>query len=161
MNHEETTQNAQNQIQKTPESMTESEIPAERIQVQQQVQPSQSHAQTGQQQTQTSQNQMQTQTNQTQMRKPLVLRDNTVFIGKKNAMSYVLAVVSQFNQGSNQVKIKARGRSITRAVDVSQIVKNKFAPNLKISLEDISTEDLQSEDGRSSRVSSITLLLSK
>ncbi len=94
-------------------------------------------------------------------RKPLQLRDNTVFIGKKNAMSYVLAVVSQFNQGSKEVKVKARGRSITRAVDVTQIVKNKFVPDLKISLADIGTEDLQSEDGRASRVSSITLLLSK
>lgn len=94
-------------------------------------------------------------------RKPLVLRDNTVFIGKKNAMSYVLAVVSQFNQGSKEVKVKARGNSISRAVDVSQIVKNKFLPDLKIGLANVSTEDMTSEDGRHSRVSSLTLLLSK
>ena len=94
-------------------------------------------------------------------RAPLVLRDNTVFIGKKNAMSYVLAVVSQFSQGSKEVKVKARGRSITRAVDVSQIVKNKFVPDLKIGLADVSTEDMTSEDGSQSRVSSLTLLLSK
>lgn len=94
-------------------------------------------------------------------RKPLVLRDNTVFIGRKNAMSYVLAVVSQFTQGSNEVKVKARGNAISRAVDVSQIVKNKFVPELKIGLSDVSTEDIKSEDGRQSRVSSLTLLLSK
>jgi hypothetical protein len=45
-----------------------------------------------------------------------VLRDNTVFISKKNVMSYVLAVVSQFSQGSAEVKVKARGRSIVRTL---------------------------------------------
>ncbi len=125
----------------TPEEGGESEIPAERLQ-----KSAAAHAQTH---------------GPTEPRKPLVLRDNTVFIGRKNAMSYVLAVVSQFSQGSKEVKIKARGRTITRAVDVSQIVKNKFVPDLKIALADIGTEDLQSEDGRASRVSSITLLLSK
>ncbi len=123
----------------TPEEGGESEIPAERLPLR-----SSTNARPP-----------------SERREPLVLRDNTVFIGKKNAMSYVLAVVSQFNQGSQEVKVKARGRTITRAVDVSQIVKNKFVPDLKISLADIGTEDLQSEDGRPSRVSSITLLLRK
>ncbi|MBI5226435.1 DNA-binding protein Alba [Candidatus Micrarchaeota archaeon] len=91
----------------------------------------------------------------------ITLRDNTVFIGKKNVMSYVLAVVSQFNAGSKEVKVKARGRTVASAVDVSQIVKNRFVPDLKISLEDISTEELSSENGRKSKVSSLTLLLSK
>jgi len=120
----------------TPEEGGESEIPSERLPPKPQA-------------------------NRSEPRAPLQLRDNTVFIGKKNAMSYVLAVVSQFSQGSTQVKVKARGRSITRAVDVSQIVKNKFVPDLKISLSDVSTEDMTSEDGSQSRVSSLTLLLSK
>ncbi len=94
-------------------------------------------------------------------RKPLVLRDNTVFIGKKNAMSYVLAIVAQFSQGSKEVKVKARGKAICRAVDVSQIVKNRFVPGLKITMEDVSTEEMVSEDGSHSKVSSLTLLLSK
>ncbi len=123
----------------TPEEGGESEIPAERV------------APTSRGSNQPS----------STPRAPLVLRDNTVFIGKKNAMSYVLAVVSQFNQGSKEVKVKARGRTITRAVDVTQILKNKFVPDLKIALADIGTEDLQSEDGRQSRVSSVTFLLSK
>ncbi len=42
--------------------------------------------------------------------------DNTVFIGKKATMNYVLAVVTQFNSGHNEVVIKARGRAISRAV---------------------------------------------
>ncbi|MBI5037069.1 DNA-binding protein Alba [Candidatus Micrarchaeota archaeon] len=90
------------------------------------------------------------------------MRDrNTVYIGKKNVMSYVLAAVTQLNSGSSEVKIKARGKAISRAVDVTQITKNRFFKDIKITLADISTEELASEDGTMSKVSSVTLLLSK
>ncbi|MDP2718109.1 MAG: DNA-binding protein Alba [Candidatus Micrarchaeota archaeon] len=92
---------------------------------------------------------------------PMELKDNTIFVGKKSAMSYVLAVVGQFNNGKNDIKLKARGRAISRAIDVSQIIKGRFVPDLKIELVDISTEELMSEDGSKSRVSSLTLKLSK
>ena len=52
--------------------------------------------------------------------------DNFVFVGKKPAMSYVLAVVTQFTNGMSEVHIRARGKSISRAVDVAEIVKNRF-----------------------------------
>jgi DNA-binding protein Alba len=41
-------------------------------------------------------------------------------------MSYVLAVITQFTEGLKEVHVKARGRSISRAVDVAEIVKNRF-----------------------------------
>jgi hypothetical protein len=44
--------------------------------------------------------------------------DNTVFVGKKGTMGYVLAVVTQFNNGADNVVVKARGKLISRAVDV-------------------------------------------
>jgi len=37
---------------------------------------------------------------------------NIVFVGKKPAMSYVLACVTQFNDGKEEVILKARGRAI-------------------------------------------------
>ena len=52
--------------------------------------------------------------------------DNVVFIGKKGVMSYVLAVVTQFNNGVNEVVIKARGKAISRAVDVAEIVRQRL-----------------------------------
>ena len=77
-------------------------------------------------------------------------------------MSYVWAVVMQFNNGSPEVKVKARGRSISKAVDVSQIIKNRFIQNSLIKDIALSTEELQSEDGSMSKVSSmeITMALS-
>ncbi len=53
--------------------------------------------------------------------------DNVVFVGKKGTMAYVLAVVTQMNQGATEVIIKARGKAISRAVDVAEIVRHKFA----------------------------------
>ena len=98
---------------------------------------------------------------ETQQR-PFALRDNTVYVGKKHVMSYVRAVVSKFNQaGISSVKIKARGQAISRAVDVTQIVKNRFLPSLKISDFNVETEDLESEDGSMKKVSSVTLTVSK
>ncbi len=87
--------------------------------------------------------------------------DKTVYVGKNNVMSYVLAVVTQFNQGLPEVKIKARGKAISRAVDITQIVKNRFINTLKISDVVFSTEELPSEDGSMSKVSSIHLTLTK
>jgi DNA-binding protein len=50
--------------------------------------------------------------------------DSKVFIGKKKSMSYVMAAMVVLNE--KPVKLLARGRSISRAVDVAEIVINKF-----------------------------------
>ena len=70
---------------------------------------------------------------------------NVVFVGKKPAMSYVLACVTQFNDGREEVILRARGRAISHAVDVAEIVKNKFLTNAEIKNVTIGTEVLESE----------------
>ncbi|MBM4237118.1 MAG: DNA-binding protein Alba [Euryarchaeota archaeon] len=87
--------------------------------------------------------------------------ENTVFIGKKPTMNYVLAVVTQFNSGSNDVIIKARGRAISRAVDVAEIVRHRFIHNAVVKDIKIETEALTGEGGRSANVSSIEIYMSK
>ncbi len=86
---------------------------------------------------------------------------STVYIGKKPTLNYVLAVVTQFNSGSGEVTVKARGRSISRAVDVAEIVRNRFVPGSKVRDVHIATEKLTGEDGRTSSVSSIEIHLTK
>ncbi len=86
---------------------------------------------------------------------------NIIYVGKKDTMAYVLAVVTQFNQGVAELHVKARGRSINKAVDISQIVKNRFLPTMQIKNIDITTEELPSEDGSISKVSSMDITLSK
>jgi DNA-binding protein len=87
--------------------------------------------------------------------------DNTVYVGKKGTMGYVLAVVTQFNNGANEVTVKARGKLISRAVDVVEIVRHRFMPNAKVGNIAISTEELASEDGSMTKVSSIEIKLQK
>ena len=53
-------------------------------------------------------------------------KENTVFVGTKPVMNYVLAVVTQFNNGAQEVAIKARGKAISRAVDTAEIALNRF-----------------------------------
>jgi DNA-binding protein len=85
--------------------------------------------------------------------------ENTIYVGSKPPMSYVLAVVTQFNGGSDEVVIKARGRAISRAVDTAEITRNRFVTNAKIKDIKIGTESITNEEGRNSNVSSIEISL--
>jgi DNA-binding protein len=88
--------------------------------------------------------------------------ENVIYVGHKPPMSYVLAVVTQFQgSGSEEVIIKARGRSISTAVDTAEIVRNRFVTDAKIKDIKISTESVTNEEGRTSNVSSIEITLTK
>ncbi len=86
-------------------------------------------------------------------------KDNIVYIGNKPVMNYVLAVVTQMNSGTDEVILKARGKAISRAVDVAEIVRNRFMPDAKLGSIDISTEELPTSEGSSSNVSAIEIQL--
>ena len=87
--------------------------------------------------------------------------DNIVFIGKKPAMSYVLACVTQFNEGRVEVVLKARRRAISHAVDVAEIVRNKFVKDVGIKNVAIGTEEVSGESGEKLNVSGIEIILAK
>lgn len=87
--------------------------------------------------------------------------DNTVFVGKRESMAYVLAVVTQFNQNHGDIHLRARGKSISKAVDVAEIVKNRFVQDAIIKDIKIGTEVLQTESNQKINVSTIDLTLGK
>ena len=88
--------------------------------------------------------------------------ENTIFVGSKPPMSYVLAVVTQFNtNNSDEVVLKARGRAISRAVDTAEIVRNRFVTDAEVKEITIGTESMTNEEGRTSNVSSIEIYLSR
>ncbi len=94
------------------------------------------------------------------------LRDsNAVLIGKKPSMNYVLATITLFHGGSSEVKVKARGMAISHAVDVVEIVRRRFLPDVKVKAIDIGTQQLpprQGEEGRGpTNVSTIEITLTK
>jgi DNA-binding protein len=98
---------------------------------------------------------------QNEEKKNSTMPENIVYIGKKPAMNYVLAVVTQFNNGAKNVRIKARGNTISRAVDVAEISRNRFLQEAKVEAISINSEELQNEDGTKSKVSTIEITLAK
>jgi DNA-binding protein len=86
--------------------------------------------------------------------------ENAVFVGNKPVMNYVLAVLTQFNSGIAEVSVKARGRAISRAVDVAEIVRKRFLPDVDVTDIKISTEKVESEQGEAN-VSAIEITLAK
>ena len=87
--------------------------------------------------------------------------ENVVYIGNKPVMNYVLAVVTQMNGGTSEVILKARGRAISRAVDVAEIVRNRFISDVDIGNFDICTEEIMSNEGTATNVSAIEIQLCK
>jgi len=87
--------------------------------------------------------------------------ENVVYIGNKPVMNYVLAVVTQMNGGADEVILRARGRAISRAVDVAEIVRNRFIPDIDVANIDISTEEIIGNEGTATNVSAIEIQLRK
>jgi DNA-binding protein len=88
-----------------------------------------------------------------------MLKDNTVFVGNKPVMNYVLAVVTQFNNGAQEVSIKARGKAISRAVDTAEIALNRFLDGVTKKEITTATEIIDTDSGKTN-VSSIEIVLS-
>jgi DNA-binding protein Alba len=59
-------------------------------------------------------------------------------------MHYVLACITLFHGGAKEVNVKARGRSISRAVDVVEVVRHRFLPDVKITKVEIGTDQFSS-----------------
>jgi DNA-binding protein len=94
-----------------------------------------------------------------------VLRDSDnmdcILVGNKNVMSYVLACVTLFNKGAEEVVIKARGRLISRAVDVAEITRHRFISDLTVKNIEIGTTTVQTDKGSDLNVSTIDITLTK
>lgn len=87
--------------------------------------------------------------------------DNVIYVGKKGVMNYVMAAITQINRGESEIHIKARGRSISKAVDVVQLLKNRFESGTKIKNIDIGTEEVEADEGGKINVSTIDIVVTK
>jgi len=86
---------------------------------------------------------------------------NVIYIGKKGVMNYVMAAITQMNRGEKDIHVKARGRSISKAVDVVQLLKNRFETATKIKNIDLGTEEVDAEEGGKIKVSTIDIVIYK
>ncbi len=82
-----------------------------------------------------------------------------VRIGKKPTMNYVVACVTLFNTGVPEVMVRARGQSITKAVEVVDMLKRAFLKNVIIESVNIGTEEIKRDDGSIASLSTIEIML--
>ncbi len=91
-------------------------------------------------------------------------KSGIVFIGRKPAMSYVLAVITSLSaSNAKDITLKARGQAITTAVDVAEITRSRFIKDLKVSKISIGTEEMPAREGenRTRMVSTMEITLKK
>lgn len=82
-----------------------------------------------------------------------------VRIGKKPTMNYVVACVTLFNTGVPEVMVRARGQSITKAVEVVDMLRRAFLKNVTIESVNIGTEEIKRDDGSIASLSTIEIML--
>jgi DNA-binding protein len=87
--------------------------------------------------------------------------ENVVFIGRKPVMNYVVACITSFNSGGNEVTVKARGRAISRAVDTIELLRRAFVKDLEVKSINIDTEEIQREEGGTRNVSTLEITVAK
>ncbi|RME53157.1 DNA-binding protein Alba [Candidatus Woesearchaeota archaeon] len=89
--------------------------------------------------------------------------DNAIFIGDKPFMNYVTSVVMQFTtKEAKEVIIQARGKFISRAVDVAEVAKNRFLQDqIEVKTITIGSEEFKNKEGKDIRVSTIEIVLKK
>lgn len=90
-------------------------------------------------------------------------KDNSIFIGNKPFMNYVTSIVIQFTtKEADEVFVKARGKFISRAVDVVEVARKRFLPN-QVDIDGISidSEEFTNKEGKEVRVSIIEITLKK
>jgi len=91
-------------------------------------------------------------------------KDNTIFVGIKPFMNYVTGVVMQFqNKGQDEVIVSARGKFISKAVDITEVARRTFLKDENIQVKDIkiSSEQFENKEGKRIFVSTIEITLTK
>ena len=89
--------------------------------------------------------------------------EHTIFIGNKPFMNYVTGVVMQFTtQGAQEVVIKARGKFISKCVDVSEVTAKRFLQDtVDLRGIKIDSEEFENQEKKLIRVSTIEITLAK
>ncbi len=89
--------------------------------------------------------------------------ENSIFVGNKPFMNYVTGVVMQFTtKNASEVVVKARGKFISRAVDIAEVSAKRFLQgNVAIKGIKVDSEEFKNAEGKTVRVSTIEITLSK
>lgn len=89
------------------------------------------------------------------------IEHNVVAIGAKPTMNYVTACITLFNSGTSEVLIRARGRHICKAVDITELLRRVFLKDLIIKKISLGTDTHRGFQGKEANTSTIEILLVK
>ena len=76
-------------------------------------------------------------------------------------MAYCLAVMTVLRDDKSEVTLMARGRAISKAVDVAEVVRNQFISDLTVKDITIGTEQMDTEEGGKRNISNIAISMAK
>ena len=86
-------------------------------------------------------------------------RRNLVIMGVKPIMNYVVACLTLFNDGSETVLVRARGKHISKAVDMVQLLRRVFLKDAVVKDIKVGTDTLTRDDGKEAQISIIEITL--
>jgi archaea-specific DNA-binding protein len=87
-----------------------------------------------------------------------------IFVGNKPFMKYVIATITQLKKSDDVAVIKARGKFISRGVDIAEVTKKRMKETENLELKhsiQIGTEEFENEKGEKINVSTISIELKK
>ena len=79
----------------------------------------------------------------------------------KPVLNYVTACITVFNEGSEELLLRARGEAINVAVEVVQLLRRRFMDDVQISNVEIDGEIITARDGRRLNLPVLEITLSK
>tara|TARA_B100000029_G_scaffold474739_1_gene517370 strand:+ start:913 stop:1314 length:402 start_codon:yes stop_codon:yes gene_type:complete len=97
--------------------------------------------------------------------KKLEGKTGTIFIGHDDPFLYFPDMMSYFSRDEiDKIHLKARGKSISNAVNVAEQFKNRFNREIKVEVKnvDIGTEEVPRKDGKGKiKMSFIDIMMTK
>jgi DNA-binding protein len=84
-----------------------------------------------------------------------------VIVGMKPVMNYVVACMTLFNAGAPRVRVRARGRNISKAVDAVEMLRRVFLKDVEVEKIDLGTDTHTAPTGKEASVSTIEIRLTK
>lgn len=87
--------------------------------------------------------------------------EKLIYVGKKPSMNYVMAINARMKEGLDEITIKARGNTISKAVDIAEIVINRYITDANDNQIKISTEEIVTENGNKKNISTIEILIKR
>lgn len=89
--------------------------------------------------------------------------DHIILVGGKPFMNYVTGVVMQFTtERADVVVVKARGKFISKAVDIAEVTSKRFLEEqIGVRNININSQEFKNQEGKQVRVSTIEIELFK